>query len=76
MKDPKAPFTVAIEDRMAFLPTLFSDDFLQAEINAYLYAHKYLEGYDGGWWEFVGLPAGGGVMPPPGSAGAVRIRQT
>ncbi|WP_416414357.1 antirestriction protein [Pantoea sp. App145] len=66
MKNPQKPRTIVIDDRMAFLPMLFSDDLLRAELNVYLYADRFLENYDGGLWEFVGLTAGGGFMQPPG----------
>ncbi|WP_458039080.1 antirestriction protein [Pantoea ananatis] len=52
--------------RMNFLPMLFSSDFLRSEVNVYHYAERFLEGYKGGFWEFVQLPNGGGFMQPPG----------
>ncbi|MFT4274528.1 MAG: antirestriction protein [Pantoea sp.] len=50
--------------RLRFLPALFGDDFFRAEYNVYLYADRYLEGYDGAVWDFALLPDSGGFMKP------------
>ena len=50
--------------RQRFLPALFGDDFMCAENNVYLYADRFLAGYDGVVWDFALLPSGGGFMKP------------
>lgn len=54
--------------KLQFLPTLFGDDFMRAESNVYLYADRFLNGYNGGLWEYAQLPDGGGFMKPEGDA--------
>lgn len=51
---------------LSFLPALFGDDCIRAENNVYLYASRYLDGYDGGVWAYAALPEGGGFMKPEG----------
>ncbi len=50
--------------RMNFLPYLFSRDYLNGELNIYAYAARYIEGYSGGMWQFCKLPNGGGYLAP------------
>ncbi|CAI2537012.1 Uncharacterised protein [Serratia ficaria] len=47
-------------DRLSFLPYLFAEDFLQAEMQVYATADRYLPEYNGGFWHFIRLPDGGG----------------
>lgn len=54
--------------KLRFLPALFGHDFISAENNIYLYATRYLDGYDGGAWDYAELPEGGGFMKPEGEA--------
>ncbi|SFU20778.1 Antirestriction protein [Kosakonia arachidis] len=51
---------------LSFLHALFGDDCIRAENNVYLYASRYLDGYDGGVWAYAALPEGGGFMKPEG----------
>ena len=51
-------------DRLSFLPYLFGDDYLLAEMQVYATADRYLPQYTGGFWHFIMLPAGGGYMAP------------
>ncbi len=55
---------------------LFSSDFLRSEVNVYHYAERFMEGYKGGFWEFVQLPNGGGFMQPLAKSTAFRIPKT
>lgn len=50
--------------RYRFLPYLFGADYLNAELNIYAYANRYLSDYDGGEWLFYTLPYGGGYLAP------------
>ncbi|AGN88356.1 antirestriction protein [Enterobacter sp. R4-368] len=52
--------------KLRFLPALFGHDFICAENNVYNYAAQYLEGYDGGVWDYAVIPEGGGFMKPEG----------
>ncbi|VVT48685.1 hypothetical protein UYSO10_2453 [Kosakonia radicincitans] len=52
--------------KLRFLPSLFGDDFIRAENNVYLYASRYLDGYDGGVWDYAAFSEGGGFMKPEG----------
>ncbi|WP_099319855.1 antirestriction protein [Erwinia amylovora] len=52
--------------KMRFLPMLFSHDYVRAEHNVFLYANRFLKGYDGCEWQFVVLENGGGFMQPEG----------
>jgi len=51
---------------LRFLPMLFSHDYVRAEHNVFLYASRFLTGYDGCEWNFVALENGGGFMQPDG----------
>lgn len=51
-------------DRLSFLPYLFGDDYLLAEMQVYGTADRYLPQYTGGFWHFIMLPEGGGYMAP------------
>lgn len=51
-------------DRLSFLPYLFGDDFMIAEMQVYALARKMITGYEGGFWHFIRLPDGGGYMMP------------
>ncbi|EAY4772597.1 antirestriction protein [Salmonella enterica] len=53
-------------DRLSFLPYLFGDDFMIAEMHVYALASKMITGYEGGFWHFIRLPDGGGYMMPDG----------
>lgn len=53
-------------DRLSFLPFLFGDDFMLAEMQVYALAQKHLPDYTGGIWHFIRLPEGGGYMMPDG----------
>lgn len=55
---------VCESDRLSFLPHLFGDDFLPAEMQVYSLAARYLPLYTGGFWHFIRLPEGGGYMSP------------
>ncbi|HGY0482224.1 TPA: antirestriction protein [Salmonella enterica subsp. enterica serovar Derby] len=55
---------VTRDARLNFLPTLFSDDYLRAEMNIYQYADRYIQDYDGAEWLFYTLPEGGGYLAP------------
>jgi len=55
--------------KLRFLPALFGNDFFRAENNVYSYAAQYLDGYDGGAWDYVAFPEGGGFMKPEGEEG-------
>lgn len=50
--------------RLTFLPSLFSSDFMLSELSVYAYASRYIEGYNGGFWEYYSLPDGAGFMVP------------
>jgi hypothetical protein len=50
--------------KMRFMPMLFSHDYVRAEYNIFLYASRFLAGYDGCEWEFIVLNSGGGFMQP------------
>lgn len=52
--------------KLRFLPALFGDDFIRAENNVYSYAARYLDGYDGGVWDYATISEGGGFMKPEG----------
>ncbi|HGB5418273.1 TPA: antirestriction protein [Salmonella enterica subsp. enterica serovar Muenchen] len=51
-------------DRLSFLPYLFGDDFMIAEMQVYALAGKMITGYEGDFWHFIRLPDGGGYMMP------------
>lgn len=51
-------------DRLSFLPYLFGDDFMIAEMQVYALARKMITGYEGDFWHFIRLPDGGGYMMP------------
>ncbi|UAN65828.1 antirestriction protein [Serratia sp. JSRIV006] len=53
-------------DRLSFLPYLFGDDFMIAELQVYALARKHLTDYEDCFWHFVRLPQGGGYMMPTG----------
>ncbi|UAN48790.1 antirestriction protein (plasmid) [Serratia sp. JSRIV001] len=53
-------------DRLSFLPYLFGEDFMIAELKVYALARKHLPDYEDGFWHFVRLPQGGGYMMPTG----------
>ncbi|ELQ6863970.1 antirestriction protein [Salmonella enterica] len=53
-------------DRLSFLPYLFGDDFMIAEMHVYSLASKMITDYQGGFWHFIRLPDGGGYMMPDG----------
>lgn len=55
---------VSESDRLSFLPYLFGDDYLLAEMQVYATADRYLPQYTGGVWHFIRLPEGGGYMAP------------
>lgn len=57
---------VSESDRLSFLPYLFGDDYLLAEMQVYATAERYLPQYIGGFWHFIRLPEGGGYMAPDG----------
>ncbi|MEN3262545.1 antirestriction protein [Sodalis endosymbiont of Spalangia cameroni] len=68
---PSAALRVEESDRLSFLPYLFGEDFLDAEMQVYDYANRYLPEYNGGFWHFIRLPDGGGYMMP--DVGPVRL---
>ncbi|ECO1514511.1 DUF1472 domain-containing protein [Salmonella enterica subsp. arizonae] len=51
-------------DRLSFLPYLFGDDFMLAELQVCALARKMITGYEGGFWHFIRLPDGGGYLMP------------
>ncbi|WP_253684619.1 antirestriction protein [Edwardsiella tarda] len=51
-------------DRLSFLPYLFGDDFMLAELQVYALARKLIPEYERGFWHFIRLPEGGGFMMP------------
>lgn len=53
-------------DRLSFLPYLFGEDFMIAELQVYALARKHLTDYEDCFWHFVRLPQGGGYMMPTG----------
>ncbi|HGD7740417.1 TPA: antirestriction protein, partial [Escherichia coli] len=53
-------------DRLSFLPYLFGNDFMIAEMQVYALARKMMPEYDGEFWHFIRLPDGGGYMMPDG----------
>lgn len=55
---------VCESDRLSFLPYVFGDDFLPAEMQVYALADRHLPQYTGGFWHFIRLPEGGGYMAP------------
>lgn len=55
---------VGQEDRLQFLPTLFGRHFMQVESAAYTWMRKLCGDYEGGYWEFLTLPNGGGYLRP------------
>jgi hypothetical protein len=55
---------VAEHDRLNFLPGLFGGEMLTVEYAIYSMAERLIEGYKGGYWEFVKLSNGGGYMYP------------
>ncbi|QKJ89337.1 Antirestriction protein (plasmid) [Paramixta manurensis] len=58
-------------DRLSFLPYLFDNDYLLAELFVYQMARNHLPAYEGGRWHFIRLPEGGGYMMP--DCGPVRL---
>ena len=44
---------VCESDRLSFLPDMFGDDFLSAEMQVYSLADRYLPQYTGGFWLFI-----------------------
>lgn len=50
--------------RLTFLPSLFSTDFMVSEATVYAYAMRHIEGYEGGFWHYNRLPDGAGYMVP------------
>lgn len=50
--------------RLTFLPDLFGADFMLSEVSVYAYAERYCPDYQGCFWQFYRLPAGGGYMAP------------
>ncbi|MGY0160681.1 antirestriction protein [Edwardsiella tarda] len=59
-------YTLNVEEcnRLSFLPYLFGDDFMLAELQVYALARKLIPEYEGGFWHFIRLPDGGGFMMP------------
>ncbi|PVZ84163.1 antirestriction protein [Serratia sp. S1B] len=55
---------VCESDRLSFLPDLFGEDFMAAEMQVYALADQYFTGYNGGFWHFIRLQNGGGYMAP------------
>ncbi len=51
-------------DRLSFLPYMFGNDFMLAELQLYALAKKWMPEYNGGFWHFIRLPEGGGYMMP------------
>lgn len=56
--------SVEESDRLSFLPYLFGNDFMLAELQVYALAQKWIPDYQGGFWHFIRLPEGGGYMMP------------
>lgn len=50
--------------RLAFLPSLFGNDFMISELTVYAYASRFITGYNGGYWHYHRLPDGSGYMVP------------
>ncbi|EDW0521362.1 antirestriction protein, partial [Salmonella enterica subsp. enterica] len=50
-------------DRLSFLPYMFGNDFMLAELQVYALAKKWMPEYNGGFWHFIRLPEGGYMMP-------------
>lgn len=51
-------------DRLSFLPYMFGNDFMLAELQVYALAKQWMPEYSGGFWHFIRLPDGGGYMMP------------
>jgi hypothetical protein len=62
--------------RLTFLPSLFSSDFMLSELSVYAYASRYIEGYNGGFWEYYSLPDGAGLWCRTGSVSRSATRIT
>lgn len=59
--------------RMAFLPNKLPQYFLLCEQMIYDVAGGLIEGYTGGYWEFIELSNGGFYMQPSLGRGSVRV---
>lgn len=54
--------TVPKNDRLAFLPRLFGKFFLQGETTVYNFMQAYVDGYNGGYYDFHQTPCGASFM--------------
>lgn len=48
--------------RMAFLPWLAGKNFAQFEMNVFALASRFIQGYDGAFWDFYIVPGDSGFM--------------
>ena len=60
----RAVLNVEESDRLSFLPYMFGNDFMIAELQVYALAKKLIPEYEGCFWYFIRLPEGGGYMMP------------
>ena len=58
-----ASFIIPTEERLNFLPSM-AEKYLHFENLLYHFAEQVIEGYNGGYWEFVGLSNGGQFVFP------------
>ena len=61
-----AILNVEESDRLSFLPYLFDEDFMIAELQVHALAKTWMPEYAGEYWHFIRLPDGGGYMMPDG----------
>ena len=51
-------------ERMDFLPMLFGREYFWGELHAFATMDRFVDNYQGGYWEFYRLSCGGGYMAP------------
>ena len=66
MQSVKARPVLNVEecDRLSFMPYMFGNDFMLAELQVYALAKKWMPEYEVEFWHFIRLPEGGGYMMP------------
>ena len=64
MQSVKARPVLNVEecDRLSFMPYMFGNDFMLAELQVYALAKKWMPEYEVEFWHFIRLPEGGGYM--------------
>ncbi|EPC3765600.1 antirestriction protein, partial [Klebsiella michiganensis] len=66
MQSVKARPVLNVEesDRLSFMPYMFGNDFMLAELQVYALAKKWMPEYEVEFWYYIRLPEGGGYMMP------------